>query len=121
MIDLESYVQRQMHWQQQEITYARLWTVTVRKISNSSGQLIRDYVEINAYNQYLFLEQSSQLPEGMIITSDTEVVRIRPDLAGNIHCFSGKVHIQLPATFSGTRCPVTFYQVLTRDSTIKTA
>lgn len=112
MINLEDYVERQMKRRGIEIAYARMLPIIVRRITNSSGVVISNRIEYDAYNQYWFLANAFELPIGTRITSDTNVVLIEAHTNDLIEEFWGKIEIQLPDSFTGSICQALFYQVI---------
>ena len=97
-----------------DIAYARTLPVVVRRITDSGGAVITNSMEYDAYNQSWFLINAFELPIGTRITSDTNVMLIEAHSSDVIEEFSGKIKIELPASFTGSLCQALFYQVLTK-------
>ncbi|OJW79564.1 MAG: hypothetical protein BGO69_12605 [Bacteroidetes bacterium 46-16] len=112
MINLEDYVERQMRRRGIEIAYARTLPVVVRRIADSTGTVLSNSIEFDAYNQFWFLANSFELPIGTRITSDTNVMLLEAHSSDIIEEFWGKIKIQLPNSFTGSLCQALFYQVL---------
>ena len=112
MINIEDYVERQMKRREIVIGYARMLPIVVRRITNSAGLVLVNSIEYDAYNQFWFLVNAFELPLGTRITSDTNVVLIETHTNDLIEEFWGKIHIQLPESFTGSICQALFYQVL---------
>jgi hypothetical protein len=112
MINIEDYVERQMRRRGIEIGYARMLPIVVRRIVNSSGSVLVNSIEYEAYNQYWFLANAYELPIGTRITSDTNVLLLESHSNDLIEEFWGKIKIELPNSFTGTICQALFYQVL---------
>lgn len=112
MINIEDYVERQMKRRGIEIAYARILPVVVRKQLDSSGSILVDSMDFDAFNQYWFLVNAFELPIGTRITSDSNVMLLEAHSNDTIEEFQGKITIALPASFTGTLCQALFYQVL---------
>lgn len=112
MINIEDYVERQMKRRAIDIAYARTMPVVVRRITDTTGSVISNSIEFDAYNQFWFLANSFELPIGTRITSDTNVMLIEAHSNDNVEEFWGKIKIELPDGFTGTLCQALFYQVL---------
>lgn len=112
MINLEDYVERQMKRRGIEIAYARTMPVVVRRIADGTGSVLSNSIEFDAYNQFWFLVNAFELPIGTRITSDTNVMLLEAHSSDIIEEFWGKIHIQLPDSFTGSICQALFYQVI---------
>jgi hypothetical protein len=108
MINIEDYVERQMRRRGIEIGYARMLPIVVRRIVNSSGSVLVNSIEYEAYNQYWFLANAYELPIGTRITSDTNVLLLESHSNDLIEEFWGKIKIELPNSFTGTICQALF-------------
>ncbi len=114
MINIEDYAERQMRRRGMEITYARMLPVVVRRIADNNGQVLVNSMEFDAYNQYWYLVNAYELPVGTRITSDTHVTLLETHTNDTMEEFSGKIKIELPASFTGNVCQALFYQVLVK-------
>jgi hypothetical protein len=115
MINIEDYVARQMKLRGIDINYVRILAVVVRRMTDSTGAVIANSTEIDAYNQFYFLANAYELPIGTRITSDSNVVLLETHSNDLIEEFSGKITIELPKDFTGSICQALFYQVLPKD------
>lgn len=112
MINVEDYVERQMRRRGMEIAYARMLPVVVRRITDSTGKVLNNSMDFEAYNQYWFLVNAYELPVGTRITSDTNVLLLEAHTNDTMEEFWGKIKIQLPDSFTGSLCQALFYQVI---------
>jgi hypothetical protein len=105
MLDPISYIKEQMA--QREIT------IDLHRFKKIVTHVGLNRYEVEAYNEFLFLSNASQLPIGTRIISDTNIIEIglEHSLSESLEEFSGLVVIHIPEQL--TKYPVIeFIQIL---------